>query len=73
MHLQDCVWENLYQIIMNTMLQEQKIYHYSITIWCTNLFLCLNHMKIPAAKAAVDKEWENNGENLGVEADKSQK
>ena len=29
-------------------------------------------MKIPAAKAAVDKEWKN-GENFGVEPDKSQK
>ena len=30
-------------------------------------------MKIPAAKAAVDKEWEKLGENSGVEPDKSQK
>ena len=29
-------------------------------------------MKILAAKAAVDKEWKN-GENFGVELDKSQK
>ena len=30
-------------------------------------------MKILAAKAAVDKEWEKFGENFGVEPDKSQK
>ena len=30
-------------------------------------------MKIPAAKAAVDKEWAKIGENFGVELDKSQK
>ena len=30
-------------------------------------------MKIPVAKAAVDKEWEKFGENFGVELDKSQK
>ena len=30
-------------------------------------------MKIPAAKAAVDKEWEKLGEIFGVESDKSQK
>ena len=30
-------------------------------------------MKIPAAKAAVDKEWEKIGENFGVELDESQK
>ena len=29
-------------------------------------------MKIPAAKAAVDKEWEKIGENSGVETDKSE-
>ena len=30
-------------------------------------------MKIPAAKAAVDKEWEKIGQNFGVEPDESQK
>ena len=30
-------------------------------------------MKIPAAKAAVDKEWEKNGEIFRVEPDESQK
>ena len=30
-------------------------------------------LKIPAAKAAVDKEWEKFGENFGVEPDQSQK
>ena len=30
-------------------------------------------MKIPAAKAAVDKEWEKLEKNFGVEPDKSQK
>ena len=30
-------------------------------------------MKIPAAKAAVDKEWEKLGEIFGVEPDESQK
>ena len=33
----------------------------------------LQAMKIPAAKAAVDKEWENLEEHFGVEPDKSQK
>ena len=51
----ECVWKNLYQIIMRTMLQERRTIHCSITIWFTNLFLCL---KIPAAKAAEDNEWE---------------
>ena len=30
-------------------------------------------MEIPAAKAAVDKEWEKFGEIFGVEPDESQK
>ena len=33
----------------------------------------LQAMQIPAAKAAVDKEWEKRGENFGVEPDESQK
>ena len=41
-NLQDCVWENHYQIIMKTILQEKVGIHYSTTTWFTNLFLCLN-------------------------------
>ena len=41
MNLRDCVWEIHYQIIMKTTLQEKETIHYSITIWFTNLFLCL--------------------------------
>ena len=40
-NLQDCVWENLYQIIMKTILQEKETIHNNITIWYTNLLLCL--------------------------------
>ena len=56
-NLQDCVWENHCRLIMKTILQEMETIHCSITIWFTNLFLCLKAMKIPASKAAVDKEW----------------
>ena len=38
---QECVWEILCRIIMKTILQERVKFHYSITIWFTNLFLCL--------------------------------
>ena len=41
MNLQDCVWENHFQIIMKTILQEKETIHYSITVGFTNLFLCL--------------------------------
>ena len=54
---QDCAWENLYRIIMKTILQEKEIIHCSITIWYINLFLCLKPCTF-TAKAAVDKEWE---------------
>ena len=37
---QDCVWKNLYRIIMRTILQERVTIHCNIIIWYTNLFLC---------------------------------
>ena len=57
MNLQECVWETRYRIIMKTILQEMVTIHYSTAIWFT-IFLLPQAMKIPAAKAAVDKEWE---------------
>ena len=45
-------------IITKTILQEKVRIRYSTTIWFINLFLCPQAVKIPAAKAAVDKEWE---------------
>ena len=41
MNPQECVWEFRYRIITKTILQEKVKIHYSTTIWCTNLFLCL--------------------------------
>ena len=38
---QDCVWENLYRILLRTILQERGAIHYNITVWYTNLFQCL--------------------------------
>ena len=55
----DCVWENLYQIIMKTILQEKETIHCSITIWCTNLFLCLKQWKFRQRK----QQWTRNGKN----------
>ena len=55
-NLQDCVWENHYQIIMKTILQEKVAIHCSITIWYTKFISMYQAMKIPAAKAAADKE-----------------
>ena len=58
MNSHDCVWKNLYQIIMRIILQEK----WTISLQHDNLvhkfILMPQAMKIPAAKAAVDKEWE---------------
>ena len=55
----DCVWESHCRIIMKTILQEEETTHNSITIWFTKFSPMPQAMKIPAAKAAVDKEWRN--------------
>ena len=71
-NLQDCVWENLYRIIMKTILQEKETIHCSITFWFTNLFLCTKPWKCLQQR----QQWTRNGkigENFGVELDKSQK
>ena len=41
-----------------TILQEKATIHYSIIIWVHKIIPVPQAMKIPAAKAAVDKEWE---------------
>ena len=59
MNPQECVWEIRYRIIKKTILQEKVKIHYSTATWFTSLPIPLPQaMKIPAAKAAVDKEWE---------------
>ena len=57
MNPQECVWETRYHQITKTILQEEVRIHYSITIWFTKFIPMSQAMKIPAAKAAVDKEW----------------
>ena len=60
---QDCVWENHWQLIMRTILQEKgdnSLQHYNLV----HKFIPMPQaMKIPAAKAAVDKEWEKLEKN----------
>ena len=73
MNPQDCVWKNLYRIIMRTILQERVAIHYNIFNLLHKFIPMPQAMKIPAAKAAVDKEWEKIGEDVGVEPDESQK
>ena len=57
---QECVWKNLYRIIMRTILQEKETTHHNITIWYTNLFLCLKQWRCPQQK----QQWVKNGRNL---------
>ena len=68
---QDCVWENLYRIIIKTILQEKETVHCNTTVWYT-YFPMPQAMKIPAAKAAVDKECEKL-EKIPAWDNKSQK
>ena len=50
MNPQDCVWKNVYQIIMRTILQEEVTIHYNITIWYTIY--------------SYEQQWIKNGINL---------
>ena len=55
---QECVWKNLYQNIMRTSSAgrgDNSLQHYNLV---HNFIPMPPAMKIPAAKAAVDKEWE---------------
>ena len=58
MNPQECVWEIRYRIIMKTILQEKEknsLQYYNLV----HKFIPMPQaMKIPEAKAAVDKDWE---------------
>ena len=68
----ECVWEIRYRIIMKTVLQEKVRIHCSINNLVHKFIPMPQALKIPAAKATMDKEWEK-GEKFGVEFDESQK
>ena len=58
MNLRECVWETRYHIIMEDHIAgkgENSLHHYNLVHKFTPM---PQAMKIPAAKAAVDKEWE---------------
>ena len=59
MNLRECVCEIQCRIVIKTKLQEEVKIHYSTTILVHNFILMPQAMKILAAKAAVDKEWQN--------------
>ena len=70
---QECVWETRYHQITKTILQEKSensLQHYNLV----HKFIPMPQaMKIPAAKAAVDKEWEKLEKISAWELDESQK
>ena len=57
MNPSDCVWKGLYLVLMKTTLQEKEVMHCIITNLVYKFIPMPQAMKIPAAKAAVDKEW----------------
>ena len=57
-NLRESVWKELCFKIMKITSRRKGSIREVTTIWCTNLFPCLEQWKIPDAKAAVDKEWE---------------
>ena len=57
MNPQDCVWKNLYRIITRTILQEKGDKSPQHDNLVHKFIPMPQAMKIPAAKAAVDKEW----------------
>ena len=54
----ECVWEIRCRIITKTILQEKVRIHYSTTILVHKFIPMPQAVKILAAKAAVNKEWE---------------
>ena len=68
---QDCVWENHYRLKDHIAGKgDNSLQHYNLV----HKFIPVPQaMKIPAAKAAVDKEWEKLEKISGVELDESQK
>ena len=58
MNLLDCVLEIHYQIIMKTILQERREFIAALQLG-SQIIPMPQAIKIPATKAAVDKEWEN--------------
>ena len=58
MNPQECVWEIRYRIIMRTIFRKREKFHYSTTSLLHKFIPMPQAIKIPAAKAAMDKEWE---------------
>ena len=73
MNPQECVWEISIPHHHEDHIAgkgENSLQHYNLV----HKFIPMPQaMKIPAAKAAVDKEWEKMEKNFGVEPDEIQK
>ena len=69
----ECVWGILNHIITKTILQEKVRIHCNIINLVHKFIPMPQAMKIPAAKAAVDKEWEKLEKISAWNFDQSQK
>ena len=69
---QDCVWKNLYRIIMRTILQERKTIHCNIKIWYT-IYSCASSHEDSSGKGSSGQGMGKIGKYSGVEPDESQK
>ena len=78
MNPRECVWRELRQEFMKTILREKgtiQLIHRIITIWYTNLFFCLKKFflkKNLQQRQQWTKKWEKR-EHFGLESGESQK
>ena len=69
---QECVWKNLYRIIMRTILQEEG--QFSTTLqFGTQLYSCASSNEDIRSKSSGGQGLGKIGENFGVGPDESQK
>ena len=72
-NLQDCVWDNHYQIIMETILQEKETIHTTAIQFGTQFYSSASSNEDTRSKSSRGQGTGKIGQNFGVELDKSQK
>ena len=67
-------WKDLRTRIMKITLQEEEWIHWVTTVWCTNVFLCPQAMKIPRCKGSSGERIRRKLKKIpGMAADESQR
>ena len=72
MNLQDCVWENRYQIIMKTILQQKKQFITALQFG-SQIYSYASSYENSCSESSGGQGMGKIGEIFGVELDKSQK